>query len=302
MSDLILHHYATSPFSEKVRLAFGIKRLAWRGVTIPVIMPKPDLMPLTGGYRKTPVLQIGADIYCDSQIILRELERRFPTPALGCGGLAEGIAYWADHALFGTAVATAFGIMGQHLPDAFFADRAAFSGRSLDRSKLKIQAAVMQGPLRAHLGWIEQTLRDGRAFLLGAEPGLADLALYHPVWFVRDRARSDALADLPLLNAWADRMAAIGHGESREMSGAEALALALAAEPLADTHGVAANALGLQAGQMVSVTPDDTGRDPTIGALVALDQQSVTIRREAPECGAVHVHFPRAGFILVPAA
>lgn len=301
MADLILHHYGTSPFSEKVRIAFGIKRLAWRSVTIPVIMPKPELMPLTGGYRKTPVLQIGADIYCDTQVILRELDRRRPDPQLGTGGIAEGFAFWADHPLFSAAVATAFGTMGEHLPDAFFADRAAFSGRAMDRTKLKMQSAVMQGPLRAHLGWAEQSLSDGRRFLLGEAPNLADLALYHPVWFVRDRAKSQALADYTALNAWADRMAAFGHGEKSEMTGAEALGVAREAEPAAETRGVAVNSLGLQAGQPVSVTPDDTGRDPTVGTLVALDHQTIVIRREAPECGAVHVHFPRAGFILVPA-
>ncbi|WP_430396592.1 glutathione S-transferase family protein [Ferrovibrio sp.] len=301
MADLILHHYGTSPFSEKVRIAFGIKRLAWRSVTIPVIMPKPELLPLTGGYRKTPVLQIGADIYCDSQVILRELDRRHSEPSLGTGGIAEGFAFWADHPLFSAAVATAFGTMGEHLPDAFFADRAAFSGRAMDRTKLKLQAAVMQGPLRAHLGWAEQSLSDGRRFLLGEAPSLADLALYHPVWFVRDRAKSQALADYTALNAWASRMAAFGHGEKSDMTAAEALSVAREAEPVAETRGVAANALGLTAGQPVSVTPDDTGRDPTIGALVALDAQTIVIRREAPECGAVHVHFPRAGFILVPA-
>jgi glutathione S-transferase len=52
--------------------------LAWGSVEIPVIMPKPDLTALTGGYRKTPVLQIGADIYCDSQLIMRELEAAAP--------------------------------------------------------------------------------------------------------------------------------------------------------------------------------------------------------------------------------
>jgi len=62
MSEVILHHYPMSPYAEKTRRALGIKKLAWRSVTIPVIMPKPDLMPLTGGYRKTPVMQIGADI------------------------------------------------------------------------------------------------------------------------------------------------------------------------------------------------------------------------------------------------
>src|SRR5205085_714114 len=69
------------PYSEKVRIGLGLKGLAWGSVEIPVIMPKPDLTALTGGYRKTPVLQIGADIYCDSQLIMRELERRHPSPS-----------------------------------------------------------------------------------------------------------------------------------------------------------------------------------------------------------------------------
>lgn len=72
MTDIILHHYETSPYAEKVRIGLGLKGLAWASVEIPVIMPKPNLTALTGGYRKTPVLQIGADIYCDSQLIMRE--------------------------------------------------------------------------------------------------------------------------------------------------------------------------------------------------------------------------------------
>ena len=39
MSELVLHHYAMSPFSEKVRLVLGMKRLRWRSVTVPVVMP-----------------------------------------------------------------------------------------------------------------------------------------------------------------------------------------------------------------------------------------------------------------------
>jgi hypothetical protein len=51
---------------------------------------------------------------------------------------------------------------------------------------------------------------------------------------------------------------------------------------------------------MVSVTPDDTGRDATVGELVELTAQSVTLKRDTAEIGTVHVHFPRAGFIVVP--
>lgn len=302
-AELILHHYDNSPFSEKVRVAFGIKGLPWRSVKIPPMMPKPDLTALTGAYRKTPVMQVGADIYCDTQLILREIERRHPTPTFYPGsakGLAEGVAFWADHQLFSASVAIAFGQLGDKMPDAFLEDRAKFSGRSIDRSKLKMQAAVMNGPLRAHLGWIEDALHDGRKFLFGDQPSLADLAVYHCVWFVRDRARASDLSDYTALNVWADRMKGFGHGSPAELDSKAAIEIAKTAQPAPVRAGVAANTMGFSAGMMVSVTPDDTGRDATVGELVELTAQSVTLRREAPETGSVHVHFPRAGFILVP--
>ena len=80
-SEIILHNYPQSPVAEKARVALGIKGLAWRDVEIPRLPPKPMLTPLTGGYRRTPVMQIGADIFCDTQCILRELERRHPEPS-----------------------------------------------------------------------------------------------------------------------------------------------------------------------------------------------------------------------------
>jgi glutathione S-transferase len=76
---VILHHFEESPFSEKIRTIFGFKGVSWRSVRIPRIMPKPDLMPLTGGYHRTPVMQIGTDIFCDTQIIIREIERSRPS-------------------------------------------------------------------------------------------------------------------------------------------------------------------------------------------------------------------------------
>ena len=61
--------------------------------------------------------------------------------------------------------------------------------------------------------------------------------------------------------------------------------------------------LGLKAryrkpGQVVSVTPDDTGRDPVIGELVTSGIHEIVIRRSDPAIGEVCVHFPRAGFVV----
>ena len=105
MADLILHHYDTSPFSEKIKKIFAYKQLAWRAVEQPTIMPKPELTPLTGGYRRIPVLQIGADVYCDTQLIARTLERRYPQPSIYPAG-SEGTCHvwnlWADRLFFFT--------------------------------------------------------------------------------------------------------------------------------------------------------------------------------------------------------
>src|SRR5205814_3220419 len=132
MTDLsqaiVLHQYDISPFSEKVRVALGIKGLEWYAVEQPVIMPKPDLVPLTGGYRKIPVMQIGADIYCDSQIILRELERRWPTPSLfddHTRGLGWALGFWADRTLFQSVIPIIFAEAGDRLGDGFRKDREA---------------------------------------------------------------------------------------------------------------------------------------------------------------------------------
>ena len=64
-NSLILHHYDFSNFSEKVRLVFALKEIDWVSVIIPSYLPKPDYLPLTGGYRRAPALQIGSDVYCD---------------------------------------------------------------------------------------------------------------------------------------------------------------------------------------------------------------------------------------------
>ena len=126
MTDIILHHYDTSPYSEKVRLGLGLKGLAWASVELPVIMPKPNLTALTGGYRKTPVLQIGADIYCDSQLIMRELERRHPSPSFypAGRGAADALAWWAEKTMFLPAVSIAFAKRPDALPEGFLEDRA----------------------------------------------------------------------------------------------------------------------------------------------------------------------------------
>jgi glutathione S-transferase len=181
MSEIILHHYPASPVSEKVRVALGIKGLAWRSVEIPRVPPKPDVMPLTGGYRRTPFMQIGADIYCDSQCVLRELQERFPEPTFfpgGADGLPWAVSRWTD-ALFDSAVRISLAANADQLPPDFAKDRARlFLGPGVDLNALKPHLLHHASQLRAQLGWMEQRLAGGRRFMLGEQPGLPDALCY----------------------------------------------------------------------------------------------------------------------------
>ena len=299
--EIILHHYDASPFSEKVRLMLGLKGLAWRSVQTPNMMPKPDLTPLTGGYRRAPVMQIGADIFCDSQVILAEIERRQPEPRAVMGP-AFAINLWADRLFFQPSVAVIFGQIGDSVPRAFVEDREKLAGAAFNLAGMKAAALPMRGQWRAHAAWIEQALASqGTPFLVGDKPGLADIAAYMNVWFLVGALPDLAatlLAGLDRVNAWRGRVAAIGHGRREELTGAEALEVARASQPGPAPEHDAADPLGLAPGAAVVVMADDYGRDPIPGRLVAANRERITIARDEAALGALHLHFPRAGFVV----
>jgi glutathione S-transferase len=299
MAELILHHYDTSPFSEKPRLLFGLYGLAWRSVIQPTIMPKPELVPLTGGYRRIPVMQVGADVYCDTQVILAEIAARAGND-LAAGG-AWAINLWADRLFFGATVPIIFGEI--EVPQAFRDDREKLSGRPFDAAAMKAAGQVMRGQWRAMAGWVEAAVA-GAPYLGGAAPTLADIAAYMNFWFLRSfapAAYAPLMAGLDGAAAWTDRVAAIGHGQRSEMTPAEALAAARDAEPGPYADHDAHDPLGLAPGAAVTVAADDYGRDPIAGTLVAANLARVVIAREDPAVGRLHVHFPRAGYIVSPA-
>lgn len=299
MADIILHHYDTSPFSEKVRLMLGIKGLAWRSVIQPVIMPKPDLIPLTGGYRRIPVMQIGAEAYCDTQVILAEIERRYPTPVVARGA-DWAVNLWADRLWFQASVVVIFGEMGDAVPKEFIADREKLSGRAFDVSAMKAAAPFMRAQWRAYAAWIEDGLKN-RDYLGGSTASLADVASWMNVWWLSaaaPRIADELLAGLDRTLAWRDRLRAVGHGRRSEMAPSEALKIATTTEPEADGVCDPADPSGLKRGDAVVVQADDYGRDPVEGVLVALSRDRVTLARECGELDMVHVHFPRAGYVI----
>jgi glutathione S-transferase len=308
---VVLHHFDQSPFSEKIRVILGFKGIAWNSVPISRIMPRPLLMPLTGGYRRTPVMQIGADIYCDTQIIARELEARFPTPTLfaeGNAGVPWALGMWTDRSFFQNTVNLVFGTLDDRVPQDFIDDRGRLRGAKFDVKAMKAAIPQMRDQFRAHMGWIEAQLGDGREWLLG-KFSLADVNAYMNLWYTRSNLSpeyqalaglSQILAACPRALAWEKRIRGIRHAPQTELSAEGALAIAAQAAPQTSDLTDPDDPNGRRPGDQVKVVPDDYGEVEVSGTIVALSAQHIAIRRRDDRVGEVVVHFPRAGFTVTP--
>jgi glutathione S-transferase len=301
-STPILHHFEASPFAEKIRAVLGFKRMAWRSVLIPMAMPKPDVVALTGGYRRTPILQMGADIYCDTALIAKLLNGLQAEPSLlpAASPMATLVAAWADSTLFWQAIMntqspSARALIFQGLsPEAMQQvrdDRAAFTS-GLKRPSATDAAAQFQAALRS----FEQALSQ-HPWLMGPAASIADFSVYHCLWFITRGGMADALlGSWPAVRAWYARIAALGHGMRTEISSTEAIALAACAGGHAAVQ--VAPGLGFAAGDTVKVAATDYGTEGVTGTLVGLSVDSITVARQDARAGSLHVHFPRMGFDL----
>lgn len=312
MTEPVLHHYTVSPYAEKVRAMLGFKGLAWKSVQIPLILPKPDVVALTGGYRKTPILQLGADIYCDTTLIVRVLERLAPAPSLFPKGetlAVQAAAYFADNVMFGIAIPIAFqpgaGMIKLYIPDATPKFLAAFAK---DRAAMRQGGTIRRGPLheckanmQGLLGKIERQLTG--LYLFGDQACVADFSLYHVLWPIWKVADTRPMLDpFPRTKKFVERMAAMGHGQSTEITSGDAIRIAKSSTPEAIKGAVAFETGGIALGDQAQAMPVDSGLDPVKGELLNASADEIVIRRTDRRAGTVHVHFPRFGYQLIKPA
>ena len=300
MTDLILHHYHLSPFSEKIRAQLGYTDLPWQSVTVREFPPRPELDRLTGGYRKIPVAQVGADVFCDSRIISSEVAALAAKPELApenCDPEVQDFVARADLEVFLACVLSANGrnllrrMRREH--SWLHVGRLMFDRINMAR-KAKVKAA---GPKQAgrvleeHLRNLESMLE--RDFLFGDQPNSGDFAAYHGLWFIRDASESSRVAGYPEVNAWMDRIAAYGHGRPSPISAKEAQQQARQNQPRALPES-----RNSSSGKEVTIAPSDYGRHGVSGQLVASTDERWILARRDDACGTVHVHFPKQGFVL----
>lgn len=305
MTDIILHHYPTSPFAEKIRAILGAKQLTWKSVLIPQIMPKPDVVALTGGYRRTPILQLGANIICDTALIARKLN------ALSSNGelyppqhlmSAQAMATWADSALFQSAVPLAF--LPEVLAKTFAGREAEMQAFVADRMALRKGSPSPRLPLveaknafTLSLKNLETQLGQNNKFLFGDSPCIADFSTYHPLWFISTKPVVGYIFNAyPNIQRWMATMKALGHGSNSQISSADAITIAKNAMPHFDSS--TSTIPDLNPGDSVVVQPTDYGIDPVLGTFMYCNEHEVVLKRVDERAGELAVHFPRSNYLI----
>jgi glutathione S-transferase len=305
MDTLILHHYAMSPFSQKTRSMLGYAGLSWQSVITREMPPRPLLEMLTGGYRKIPVAQIGADIFCDSRTIATEIARLAGQPDIALENCADDVQAYANktdlNVFFACLTVSGTGALWRKVRASLsLMDIARFAWDRINIGRTATAPAVPPHKAKAyvlkHLEKVENQLHAD--FLFGAQPNHADFSTYHSLWFLRDLAEWPLLSSFPRTLAWMNRMKAFGDGINTTLTAEQALDVARRATPRPIP---AAHQTDPLIGTAVSIAPSDYGQVPTLGTLVGASPSQWILARHEEDIGSLHVHFPRQGFVLTPA-
>lgn len=302
MSQPILHHYWPSPFAHKIRLALAWAEIPWQSVEIPRIPPKILLMPLTAGYRRTPVLQVGADVFCDTQNIARYIGESYASDALfpeGCIDRALIFASWLDRIVFPLCVQTVLTHAIDTSPPEFIKDRGGlYFGSSWSVEKLKADLPGVLYQLTSEFHTLDCAIGHSGG-LMSQSFSYADISIGYLAWFLRGRwtAGSEFLAKFPNI----ERIERIIHEKSSDqycnLSAQSALTIAKKSSSKVKSNLTARVPSLLSLGQSVAIRPHaDTSDAPVTGTLHALTETRVSISHQAPEVDEVVVHLPVASY------
>jgi hypothetical protein len=192
------------------------------------------------------------------------------------------------------SLAVKFAKVPPEMLQVLVADRGKlFSGGTAAR--VQLDQALHQWPAIA--GRIEQQLQHQAGDFLFGEPSIADIALAHPLWFLKGSSVTAPLVDAyPAMAAWLERVLSFEHGTATQMSAAQALDIAHNATPAALPDEQFDDLNGFKAGQQVAISATDYGTDPVVGELLFAGREELILRRTDERAGTVHVHFPRLGF------
>ena len=212
-----LFSFAYSPFAAKVWKCLEMKGLAHEVVEVPYL-DRRELVSITGGSIHVPVLVDGDQVVRESARITAYLDARYQ-PSLRPAGLGPApviFEQWSDLCVEDVAFRIAtpgidarIGELNGGRQDA----RALF--RLIKERKFgagciedwQARAPELYTRLRELLAPIALGL-ESTPFLLGAEPTVADAALFGNLWMIEWAEPGAVRAHLPGLRAWYERVLA----------------------------------------------------------------------------------------------
>ena len=299
MSVPILYHYPMSPYSEKLRLAMALSGRRWLSASVAAYPPRPELARLVGGYRRIPVLQLGAHFYCDTRLAFAALTGHESS----CWRLSEtdeALRRRAEQEVFFSVVAGASPYRAMRFLTAelgvpgllrFVRDRIAMTrGATI----VQPDAKTARRTVLSFINQLADRLAEG-AFLSGPEVGYLDLCCFHPLWMATQIDSSKLAAWPSPVRSWFAKVEELGHGTSTAAS-TQLINDAIADDQAAFSGGMVEDPFVVS--EPVSMSPADYARDETAGRLTHLDERSVVLERELVDGTRVYCHFPRQGFEL----
>ncbi|OBZ91075.1 hypothetical protein A0J61_00874 [Choanephora cucurbitarum] len=311
--DIVLFWYPYSPFAQKIGWILNYKKVEYKTVLIDVMEPRPKRRPFDGGYRKTPVLQVGQHTFCDTKTIIAEIEKLFPEPSLypktsngnSSESLCRGLNLWLDNTVFNSAVTQ---LPIKTLPENFVADRSAMLGRPLDAEKIAAAAPFLKTEVAAQFHVLEQILGQKKWLLDTELPSSVDFSSAMMVFFLVNLIGEEWVKNnLKVMFEHMNKVLAISNWDQIEKrpsltedEAIEGLKRYATAE-VPEEFKVHSSVLPIQLGQQVVVMPLDTGKVPIIGTLVrsTVDETVILYKDPTYETTSV-IHFPTLGFIVMP--
>ena len=251
---IILHHDEGTAGSARLTKIMALKGLAWGSCALTNwAATDGPLSAILAGAIGHPILQKGSTFWVSSLAAIEALEELFPEPTLfpnGNRGMPLALSWWSDD--------------------------------------LSEQATVEQ--VAAHVTLITRQLADGRDFLQGPAPGLADAQAYAGLsvaWRNLEPSALPAEKGQPV-KGWFERVTSLGEGRRHEISAQEARKEASSGKRIAsEAQLVAVSVFGGDSGFTIE------GRDMSSSG----DQISIAITE--PD-GAFAVHFPAIGYQATP--
>lgn len=307
-NQIILHRAFGSVYAQKTMCVLGYAGANWHSVMTSEGLPRPVLETLVGSFaRRPPVLQIGADLYCDTDMIMMALSKQLNQPDLNRLTLSEcenqqilafdsELFYAVQGSISKRQFATRFfRKFGVKKAFTFFKDRLTMrnskQAQQLITGKSQEQWKAI---VEKHFAQMQRQL-ENVPFLSGKNtPNAVDFSAFTQVFYM------DFLNDLidaknySEVGAWYQRMTAFGLGNFSEITAEKSIEIAKNTEPTPIPETLQTSD---RLGEEIEVPYNDSlGKlivEPLKAILVGEDDFQYIIERKNEAIGKVHIHIPK---------